>query len=79
MTTLQFEYFADHVATHAGWGEGQLDNEFASGDWLTTPATRDFLFSDGGNPWSEILRSISDDRLIPALNIRQVPTDPSMN
>ena len=64
---------------YAGWGEGQLDGEVTSGDWLTMPATSDFLFSDGGDPWSEMLRAIFDDRLISALKIRHVPADPSLN
>ena len=70
-----FRFFSGY----AGWGEGQLDGEVTSGDWLTMPATSDFLFSDGGDPWSEMLRAIFDDRLISALKIRHVPADPSLN
>ena len=70
-----FRFFSGY----AGWGEGQLDGEVTSGDWLTMPATLDFLFSEGGDPWSETLREISDSRLISALNIRHVPADPSLN
>ena len=32
-----FRFFSGY----AGWGEGQLDGEVASGDWLTMPATSD--------------------------------------
>ena len=70
-----FRFFSGY----AGWGEGQLDGEVASGDWLTKPATAEFLFRESGDPWSETLRAISDERLIAALNIRHVPADPSLN
>lgn len=29
---------------HAGWGEGQLEQELAANAWLTVPATRELVF-----------------------------------
>ncbi len=44
---------------YAGWGAGQLMEEFLRNDWLTAPVRTDLVFSpDPEHVWSEALRSV---------------------
>ena len=68
-------------AGYAGWGPGQLENEYASGAWLAVPATVEQVFSTGDGLWEDLVASgrRQPGWLIDALGIRHVPPEPSMN
>jgi putative transcriptional regulator len=47
---------------YAGWGSGQLIEEFLRNDWLTAPARPDLIFaSDPDTVWSAALQSVGVD------------------
>lgn len=47
---------------YAGWGAGQLMDEFVRNDWLTAPVSEDLLFSDNTEElWESALRSVGLD------------------
>ena len=41
-------------AGYAGWAPGQLDAEFARGDWLLTEADKTSIFQNNNNLWSQL-------------------------
>lgn len=63
-------------AGYAGWGEGQLDQELAQGDWITHPAVPDDVFSeDPDQLWQSVLERKGGSYAL----LARMPTDPSMN
>ena len=64
---------------YAGWGAGQLERELGERSWLTIPASVEHIFSEPDDLWEKILRRISSDRMISAMQIKHVPTDPQLN
>jgi putative transcriptional regulator len=64
---------------HSGWGPGQLDNELSQGAWLTTPATSELIFYDGGDLWNAVTRQIGRRMLQEMLRSKEIPEDPSVN
>jgi putative transcriptional regulator len=64
---------------HSGWGPGQLDSELEQGAWLTTPATVELIFYDGGDLWNAVTRQIGRQMLREMLRPKEIPDDPSVN
>ncbi len=64
---------------HAGWGDGQLENELKHGGWLTFDAKVDDVFSDHETIWREVTSRIGLKILAPGLRPEQVPKDPGLN
>ncbi|QDU63558.1 hypothetical protein Pan216_44380 [Planctomycetes bacterium Pan216] len=64
---------------HSGWGPGQLESELEEGAWLTTSAESLHVFRDGEEFWSDVMDEIAGTTIPPALKVKHVPKDPSMN
>ncbi len=64
---------------HAGWGQGQLENELSQGAWLTTPATRELIFAENEDLWSTVVRRIGRSIIRSALNIKHMPNNVTLN
>jgi putative transcriptional regulator len=64
---------------YAGWAGGQLEGEMQVGGWLTLPATKELVFSAHDNLWDQVIRTIGEGILAPALKTKHVPIDPSLN
>ena len=64
---------------YSGWGGGQLEGELEAGGWLTTPATRNYIFGNDEDLWKTVAQNIGREILFDKLNIRRAPRDPSMN
>jgi putative transcriptional regulator len=75
----QNEHYYRVYLGHSGWGRGQLEGELQQGAWLTTPATRDYIFHEGDDLWETVAKHIGDELLLGSLKIKHVPQDPSMN
>ena len=68
------------LANYAGWGPGQLESEFGVDSWLTLPATRDYVFwSEPKDLWDVVVKAINARKLSEFLQLRGVPSDPSLN
>jgi putative transcriptional regulator len=63
----------------AGWGRGQLENEFADRSWLVTPALAEHVFSYGDELWPGLVREIVGGEMMSAMKIKHRPEDPSEN
>jgi putative transcriptional regulator len=64
---------------YAGWAGGQLEGELHVGGWLSAPASKDLVFDDSETLWDQVVRTIGDDILGPAIRTKHVPDDPSLN
>jgi len=64
---------------YAGWGHGQLEAELNQGAWLTLPATVEHVFGNQQGVWEKLLKQGTGRSLAALLNIKHVPTDPSLN
>jgi len=64
---------------YAGWGDGQLDREVATGDWLVTAASDEAVFNDDDEPWPRAVKRIGNQRLVDSLGIKHVPQEPWWN
>jgi putative transcriptional regulator len=63
-------------AGYAGWGEGQLDEELESGDWITHPARPEDVFTeDPGELWASVLTRKGSTYAL----LARMPLDPSVN
>ena len=63
-------------AGHAGWGEGQLENELAQNAWIVSPVTPELIERlDGVELWRTILGTISPELRF----LADAPDDPSVN
>jgi len=68
------------LANYAGWGPGQLENEFDLDSWLTLPATPEFVFwTRTEDLWDVVVKAVNARKLSDFLGLREIPTDPSMN
>ena len=74
-TAKPFRLFAGY----AGWAGGQLEGELHVGGWLSLPATKDLIFQDSDTLWDQVVRTIGDEILSPAIRTKHVPQDPSLN
>jgi len=63
----------------AGWGGGQLEDELEAGGWLTTEATKDDIFADHEMIWNKVTQRIGLEIMVPDLDEKLVPPDPSLN
>ncbi len=48
---------------YAGWGDGQLADEFLRNDWITAPASVDLVFAEPEEIWALALASVGVDPL----------------
>jgi putative transcriptional regulator len=64
---------------YSGWGGGQLEDELEAGGWLVAPATRDDIFGDIGELWTQVSQRIGLEILQDALRPKHVPDDPQCN
>jgi putative transcriptional regulator len=64
---------------HAGWGAGQLENELHQGAWRTLPATAEYVFSTDDTLWETVFRQLSQTMLKSMLNVKELPSDPTVN
>ncbi len=63
-------------AGYAGWGEGQLDAELSSGDWITAPATPEDVFTELSEQlWTAALERKGGSYAL----LARMPDDPSLN
>lgn len=63
-------------AGYAGWGEGQLDEEVADGDWIAHAAQPDDVFTEMPQElWSDVLRRMGGGYAL----LARMPADPSVN
>ncbi len=63
-------------AGYAGWGAGQLEAEFAGGDWIAHAAEPQDIFSDAPEDlWSTVLTRKGGSYAL----IARMPLDPSVN
>jgi putative transcriptional regulator len=63
-------------AGHAGWGEGQLDEELERGDWITERALPEDLFSEEPEDlWAAVLDRKGGSYAL----LARMPLDPSVN
>ncbi len=63
-------------AGYAGWGEGQLDEELESGDWIPHPARPEDVFTeDPGELWASVLARKGGTYAL----LARMPLDPSVN
>jgi putative transcriptional regulator len=63
-------------AGFAGWGEGQLEAEIESGDWIADAALPDDVFTDAPDQlWSDVLTRKGGSYAL----IARMPSDPSVN
>jgi putative transcriptional regulator len=64
---------------YAGWGGGQLDGELHVGGWLSAATDKRAIFAPPDDLWEQVIRTIGDEILSPALKTKHVPGDPSLN
>jgi len=63
----------------AGWAPGQLEEELATGSWLTSEASAEDVFHGDDDQWFKVTKRIAADLGFPNLNPRLIPPDPSYN
>lgn len=65
------------ILGYAGWGPGQLEEEFATGAWFLTEGTPELVFQDVGREaaWRRALRSLGAR----GRDLGQLPPDASWN
>ena len=64
---------------YAGWGPGQLEVEIGRGDWRLLPADLDFAFGQQEELWETLGRKSGGLSVLAALDIRHLPSDPTVN
>lgn len=64
---------------HSGWAGGQLEQELEAGGWRTTAAKLEHLFQGESELWEHVNKELGIAMLRSALDIKDVPDDPSVN
>ena len=68
------------MANYSGWSPGQLEDEIATGSWVTLPARVALVFgTDADDLWSVVMKEYQGRQLTDMLGIHGVPEDPRMN
>ncbi len=68
------------VANYAGWSPGQLEDEIATGSWVSLPARVRLVFAaDTDDLWSVVMKEYQGRRLTDLLGLHDVPDDPRVN
>jgi len=69
------------VANYSGWGPDQLEGEFERDSWLTLPAQIEHIFRKDGDKdlWKDVVSAVNIQKLSEFLDIREFPSDPSLN
>ena len=70
---------AKFFAGYAGWSAGQLEAEIARGSWSVMPAKPEHVFWQEDELWTRASRFVADASWRSALNIKEAPSDPSLN
>ncbi len=63
---------------YSGWGPGQLDEEMASGGWMTLPATIGYVFGEHDDLWKTVAAEIGR-QVVPAMRGGNSVVDPLLN
>ena len=71
--TLQF------FVGYAGWGPEQLEDELATGSWLTMPASSEIIFNEDLLQWDDLLRRAGSATFYSSLGFKHVPPNPDLN
>lgn len=71
-TGVEMKFFVGY----SGWGPGQLEGEFESGSWVTTPASPERVFGPVENLWA---RLTTESGLSKWVDPARIPDDPSVN
>jgi putative transcriptional regulator len=66
---------------YAGWGEGQLESELATGSWYTLPAKREHILAGESamELWREVLAEVQKQFFASTLRIQHLPDEPELN
>ena len=64
---------------YAGWAGGQLEGEMKVGGWLTIAADKALVFDDRDDLWENVVGTIGQEIIAPAIKSKHVPPDPSLN
>jgi len=64
---------------YAGWSAGQLENEMATGSWVTLLASAEHVFSEDAYLWETTTRQAARIAAYPNIKPTLVPRDPKMN
>jgi putative transcriptional regulator len=64
---------------HSGWAGGQLEQELEVGGWRTAAATIEHIFQGENELWEQVNKELGIALLRSALDIKDVPEDPSVN
>jgi putative transcriptional regulator len=64
---------------HSGWGAGQLENELRQGAWRSLPATAEQVFATDESLWESVIRQLGQAVLKSILNVKDLPSDPTVN
>ncbi len=64
---------------YSGWGARQLEAELASGAWTVEPAGSKHVFGATQGLWERATSEAEGWKVLSALNIKEVPGDPTLN
>jgi putative transcriptional regulator len=62
----------------SGWTSQQLEAELKEGAWLVAPIAAAQIFETPGELWEELIKQ-SRHTVVPAVDPRRIPPDPSVN
>jgi putative transcriptional regulator len=63
---------------YSGWTAKQLEAELAEGAWLVAPIASEQIFSTPVGLWDSMIKQ-SRQRVVPAVDPKRIPSDPSVN
>jgi putative transcriptional regulator len=63
---------------YSGWTAQQLEAELAEGSWLVAPIASEQIFSTPAELWENMIKQ-SRKRVVPAVDPKRIPRDPSVN
>jgi len=64
---------------HAGWGRGQLQRELKQGAWMLLPGSRDQVFADEEDVWTQAVRAVGRSVLKVCVDPHRIPADVLQN